>query len=203
MNNILVTQRIIVSTFGERRDSLDQNWIRFLYQTNLLPILLPNHLETVRQMVDRFDFHGILLTGGEDLAAYGGSAPERDEVENFLLTYAISNHIPLLGVCRGMQMIQHFFGIPLSRVEGHVQKSQTVFIHNEEQEVNSYHRWGTTLTNDALRVWSTAKDGVIKAISHHQFCIHGIMWHPERFEQFRHYDRELFAKIFMKGGNEK
>ena len=47
-----------------------------------------------------------------------------------------------LGVCRGMQVIQHRFGIPLCRVEGHVAPRQTIRIDGESREVNSYHHFG-------------------------------------------------------------
>ena len=48
----------------------------------------------------------MVLTGGNDLAALGGDAPERDATENALLDAAESRRLPVIGVCRGMQVIQ-------------------------------------------------------------------------------------------------
>ncbi len=85
------------------------------------PLMLPlTHdirvYETLLPLVD-----GFLLTGGHDInpERYGESAtsdklseltPEREEVECLILSYAYQFDIPLLGICRGMQMINVFFG---------------------------------------------------------------------------------------------
>ena len=109
MKKVVVTQRVdVTSTYGERRDCLDQRWIELLLSVGLFPVLVPNNLDYVKKLIATEQIDGVLLTGGNSLLNYGGDAPERDEVEKNLLELAILKNIPLLGVCRGMQIIQNY-----------------------------------------------------------------------------------------------
>ena len=137
---------------------------------------------------------GLVLTGGNDLAVLGGDAPERDAVENALLDLAERRGLPVLGVCRGMQVIQQRFAIPLRRVEGHVAQRQVIRIDGEPREVNSYHHFAAFDSRPPLDVWAVADDGVVKAIRHSAQPMAGIMWHPERFAPFSPADVVLFRK---------
>ncbi|HXY06911.1 MAG TPA: gamma-glutamyl-gamma-aminobutyrate hydrolase family protein, partial [Terriglobales bacterium] len=145
------------------------------------------------------DVTGLILTGGNDLLALGGDAPERDATENALLDEAESRGLPVLGVCRGMQVIQQRCAIPLRRVEGHVTQHQVIRIDGEPTEVNSYHRFAAFESRPPLDVWAVADDGVVKAIRHAACSTTGIMWHPERMDPFAAADVELFRRIFRVG----
>jgi len=197
MKTVAVTQRVsVVPAYGERRDCLDQAWTKFLAACGLLPLLLPNVVETALALCERADIAGLVLTGGNDLAALGGDAPERDAVENVLLDLAERRGLPVLGVCRGMQVIQQRFAIPLRRVEGHVTPRQAIRIDGEPKEVNSYHRFGAFDSRPPLDIWAVAADGVVKAIRHSAQPITGIMWHPERSAPFSSADVLLFRQVF-------
>jgi N5-(cytidine 5'-diphosphoramidyl)-L-glutamine hydrolase len=198
MKAVGVTQRVSrVPPHGERRDCLDQEWTKFLTACGLLPVLLPNVVETALALCQRVEVAGLVLTGGNDLAILGGDAPERDAVEYALLDWAERSSLPVLGVCRGMQVIQHRFNVPLRRVEGHVAQRQVIRIHGEPKEVNSYHRFAAFESRPPLHVWALADDGVVKAIRHSDRTITGIMWHPERCTPFSSADVELFRRIFV------
>lgn len=108
MKAVAVTQRVCtVPEYGERRDCLDQAWTKFLAHCGLLPVLLPNVKEAAVALCARSDIAGLLLTGGNDLASLGGEAPERDEVENGVLDWAGERTFPVLGICRGRQLISN------------------------------------------------------------------------------------------------
>jgi putative glutamine amidotransferase len=197
MKTVGITQRVVVTQkYNERRDCLDQAWARFLEACGLLPLALPNLTDVALALCDQMPIHGLVLTGGNDLVDLGGDAPERDAAENALLNMAERRGIPVLGVCRGMQLIQNRFAIPLRRVEGHVTQHQTISVEGEPREVNSYHCFAAFESRAPLEVWAIADDGVIKAIRHVSRPITGIMWHPERNSLPAPADIELFRRVF-------
>ena len=197
MKAVAITQRVsVVPTYGERRDCLDQAWTKFLAACGLLPVLLPNVAEAALALCEGTGIAGLVLTGGNDLAALGGDAPERDAVENALLDWAERRGLPVIGVCRGMQVIQQRFAIPLRRVEGHVARRQVIRIDGGPKEVNSYHHFAAFDSRPPLDVWAVAGDGVVKAIRHSAQPITGIMWHPERCDPFSPADVTLFREVF-------
>ena len=197
MKTIAVTQRVAaIPQYGERRDCLDQAWARFIAACGLLPLVLPNVPEVALSLFQNTDVAGLLLTGGNDLASLGGDAPERDTTENALVDDAQARGLPVLGVCRGMQVIQQRHAIPLVRVEGHVTPSQIIEINGEPIEVNSYHRFAARESQPPLEVWAISADGVVKAVQHTSRPTTAIMWHPERNTPFAGADIELFRRVF-------
>ncbi len=198
MNLVAVSQRVeVYETISERRDALDQRWNRLLDCAKLTPILLPNIDSCAKQLVEKLDIRGIILTGGNDLVAYGGHAPERDDLELWLINYAIQKKLPLLGVCRGMQMIQHHLGIALKRVSGHVKAKQVLNINGKSGVVNSFHHWGAYDTPDGYEVFAISDDKVVKGIKSSKGDITGIMWHPERIQPYREDDIHMLNDIFL------
>jgi len=197
VKTVAVTQRVaVVPERAERRDCLDQAWPRFLSACGLLPLTLPNVLEVAVDLCEQARIAGLVLTGGNDLAALGGDAPERDALEHELLALAERRGLPVLGVCRGMQIIQQRFGTPLRRVEGHVASHQVICIEGRREDVNSYHRYAALESRAPLEPWAAADDGVVKAVRHSSQPITGIMWHPERRSPFSPMDVALFRRVF-------
>ena len=197
MSVIAISQRVAVAApFGERRDCLDQAWIKFMTTCGFIPLLVPNDEQAAQWLCKAVPISGILLTGGNDLSAYGGDAPDRDVTESILIDTADKMALPVLGVCRGMQVIQHRFGIRLERVAGHVAQRQIISIDGESAEVNSYHDFGAKETRPPLEVWAVAEDGVVKAVRHATGRMMGIMWHPERLSPFAPRDISLFQQFF-------
>jgi N5-(cytidine 5'-diphosphoramidyl)-L-glutamine hydrolase len=195
VRTVAVTQRVTVDPpHGTRRDCLDQVWVEFLLGCGLLPIPIPNSVDAALTICHQVS--GIVLTGGNDLTAYRGDAPDRDQTETALLDLAERRDLPVLGVCRGMQMIQHRFGTRLQRVQGHVAPRQRISIDGRSVEVNSYHNFGATEVHPPLMTWAIADDGVIKAVRHARRRMIGVMWHPERLKPFAADDVALFSEFF-------
>lgn len=196
MKLIAVTQRVVLEPNGERRDSLDQRWHPFLKACNLFPILIPNDSSLAETFLAQFPPDGILLTGGNDLCAYGGDAQERDATEKTLLDWAQKTGSPLLGVCRGMQMVLHAYGVPLVRLSDHAGSSHLIESDSVQRQVNSYHDWGATSCKTPLQPLAWSLDGVLEAVKHSSLPIYGIQWHPERMPEFNFTDLSLFKKVF-------
>ncbi|HBN23303.1 MAG TPA: gamma-glutamyl-gamma-aminobutyrate hydrolase [Holosporales bacterium] len=196
MKQIALTMRVDEhGGVNERRDAIDQRWYDFLSACNATPILIPNSLSFIKNMCFE-KVSGIILTGGNSLQTLGGSAPERDNVETQLIDIAVERKLPLLGICRGMQVIQQYFGIDLYKVVGHVKIRHDLVYAGTSINVNSFHEWGTTETIDDLDVLARSDGNIIEAISHKTLPISAIMWHPEREETFSSVDITLFQEHF-------
>jgi putative glutamine amidotransferase len=131
-----ITQRVsVVSEYGERRDALDQAWIGFFSACNLVPLIISNKLTDSVAYAQKMGVKGLVLTGGNNfsdalktiqnrpvrnLPQSDDLAPERDETEIALLKQSIENGWPVIGVCRGMQLLNLFYGGEISSVENHV-----------------------------------------------------------------------------------
>ena len=200
MLNIGLTQRVFENQYNERWDVLAQSWADFLAAFSARPVPIPNRLDDISRFILDFKLTGIILTGGNDMVAYGGQAPERDALEASIISYSLENRMPVIGVCRGLQVIHHYFGGALEQLEGHAGTSHLLMGDDRHLRVNSYHNFGFRQTHPDLNVLSTAPDGSSEAIAHRRCSIRGVMWHPERNEQFDPLDVEYFRSVF--GGAE-
>jgi gamma-glutamyl-gamma-aminobutyrate hydrolase PuuD len=190
MNLVGISQRVdFHASHQENRDCLDQRWWDFLKTCHLTPLILPNNINLVAELLQNLVVSGIILTGGNQ-------TPERDEVEIYLTKFAIHKKIPLIGVCHGMQVIQRYYNVLLYPVDNQVTESQEIIISGAPAIVNSYHNLGTYENHSDFEVFAKTKDGIIKAIKHKSFPITGIMWHPERNQPLRIMDIKLFEEIF-------
>lgn len=182
----VISQRVdVLDGRNERRDALDQAWGTTLERlagrsVELLP--LANRPEAAAAMLAQWQPLCIVLSGGNDL----GTTPERDQTEAQLIDYAASHGLPLLAVCRGMQMLQHHLGGTLAPVTGHVACSHAVQGAPGQNlpslKVNSYHKWGIphdALADDLQALYLHA-DGTVEAARHTHLPWLAVMWHPER-----------------------
>lgn len=205
-----VTQRVeLIEAYGERRDCLDQKWTFFLREIGCVGIPLMNclTLSELTELDQKIKFDGFILTGGNDVIGCQKStntAPERDSFEYELIKFSQKMEIPILGVCRGAQIIGSYYGNNLTRVKQHVGNHEILiekdFCSEQLREVNSFHNYGFTREDfgDALNVFAYARDNVIEGFFSKAHSIYGIMWHPEREEPFQKLDLELGMKIFAK-----
>lgn len=194
---VLYTQRVeVVESYGERRDCADQNIPRFIEACGYLPIPLPNIRNITEKLIEQIRPSGIILTGGNSLAKYGGDAPERDEAERRILDVSIERDIPVYGFCRGMQVILDYFGCELEQVQGHVAVRHKISGALGEPEVNSFHNQACYKVKYPLEVLAQTQDGVVEAVRHNEKRILGTMWHPEREALFQLSDIRRIKELF-------
>lgn len=209
MIRIGLTQRVQdVVDYGERRDCLDQNWARLLCELGLLPVPLCNVVDDVPDYVAALALDSVILTGGNDLAGLPGErnvAHERDRFENALIDCCLARSIPMLGVCRGMQMINRFFQGSISRVPGHAATRHRVFSRpaafpfwEDSFEVNSYHDYAIEKGGLAkpLEALATGTDATVESFRHRERPCYGIMWHPERERPADRRDIAMLRAVF-------
>lgn len=208
MKRIGVTSRVdFLADRNERRDAVDQALITLLGQLGFSPIILANTVSDPNAYIASLSLEGLVLSGGNDLSSLPegkNQAPERDRLETSAIEYCSHAGLPVFGVCRGLQMINHYFGGTISVIEGHAGCRHTVQKTKEGPnawdktfDVNSYHTFcvrADELASD-LTPWATATDGSIEAFGHNKLPIAAIMWHPEREESFSQTDCSLVAAI--------
>ena len=147
---IAITQRQLTIR-GITYDCLEQGWFRFLQGHELIPIPnIPN--------ID-IDADMIVFTGGE-------TSDDREQTERALFKYAMTNNLPMLGVCHGA-----FF---LNRM--HNGNNQSILGHQDTDHLVKIE------LGDNLDAFAWADD-FVEGFKHHTLPIWGLVWHPERMER--------------------
>ena len=154
-----------------------------------------------RVAADRLD--GLILTGGSDVdpARYGGPPaeggeavePERDEIELALLAAALDRELPVLAICRGLQLVNvsrggtlhaHLGGHPAGREHELLVEPGSILagLHGPSCTVNSLHHQGADRIGRDLVVTARAPDGVVEGIELPGADLLGVQWHPEQMD---------------------
>jgi len=186
---------------------LDGDWFYADYARGVLdagglPVFLPLDADP-SLFVDRLD--GLLLTGGADIEAtrYGAvngpnddsPEPVRDEFELSLFKTASAQALPILGICRGLQLVNVASGGTLHQHvpehAGFTQPPATLLhsieladdsvlgsIYGAEHQVNSLHHQTVATVGEGLRV-TASHDGSVEGIEHESLPIVAVQWHPE------------------------
>ena len=187
IKRIGLTMRVTeTSEYKETRDAISHDWISYLgHFSDMLVVPLPNIGKKANTLIEAFGLDGIILTNGNDI----GAAPIRDETELSLIETSIKTNIPVLGVCRGFQLLQHYFGGKLTQLEPsrhvstrHIVKVLDPSFGPNNRYVNSFHNWGIAENDLASDLTATAitDDGFVEAFTAEKFNFVGIQWHPER-----------------------
>jgi putative glutamine amidotransferase len=174
-------------------------------RTALLPPAQPSPAEELLA-----PFHGLLLAGGGDLdpARYGAAAhpalggvdSDRDALELELATAAVRLGLPVLGICRGMQVLNVAFGGTLIQ---HLPDRPGLLEHRNDArqvmhglrvepgsrlaaalgrvdgEVLSHHHQALDRLGDGFRAVAWAPDGLVEGIERERGWTVGVLWHPE------------------------
>lgn len=222
----------VLPLYDEHRNSywMLPGYMKALEAAGAIPIMLPLTSEqcVLEQLVTSVD--GLLFTGGHDVdpSLYGHermeqcglSITERDLMEKKLFQLALAVDLPMLGICRGIQLFNALLGGTLyqdlpTQYETdlvHVQKppySEPVhvvklkkksslykMVGKEKLSVNSYHHQAIDQLAPGCTVMATAEDGLIEAIEHpaYQYLL-AVQWHPEFCYEHDEASQRLFKSF--------
>ena len=212
---------------------MNQRYYHAAAMAGAAPVLIPllDDLETLRAIYERMD--GILIPGGVDVdpAAFGETPheklgridPARDRVELQLVKWAVEDHKAVLGLCRGLQVINVALGGTLYQdLEAEYPNAikhdyfpnygfeRDYLAHDvalaggsrlkhalveERIPVNSMHHQGIKMLGQGLAASAMAPDGLIEAAegAATDSFLVGVQWHPEVFESTDPHTEHLFT----------
>ena len=209
---------------GYKRSYVNDDYVQSVVEAGGIPVIIPFQEDetTLKALVERLD--GLILSGGHDIApqfygeeperALGDIWPERDIFDMRLLAFAKEEGIPIVGICRGHQIINvaHkgslYQDLPSFATIKHsqnqtpglpthtmvIEKDSKLFdmVGVEEVMVNSHHHQIVKEVGEGLRVVGRAKDTVVEAMEGTDYpYLRTYQFHPE---MMRH--TELNAAIF-------
>ncbi len=211
MTHPLIGLSIGRERIGDRMfDAVPREYAAAVLGAGGLPLVLPPlPPDMAGELVDQID--GLVLTGGGDLdpSNYGADRhpatdlvdPERDAFELALVAVARLRELPVLGICRGAQLLNVAFGGSLHQhlesgpAGPHQQdRRRNEAVHTVDLEpgclladlagtdhlvVNSIHHQGIDRVGETLRVVGTAEDGVVEVLESADRSALAVQWHPE------------------------
>ena len=207
----------LIGISGNFRDgdcTLAAGYYRSLVEAGATPVIIPPYsdIELLVSLVKKLD--GVVLSGGadidpdylEELPIDGIDInPERDKPELILIKLLIDRHVPILGICRGMQMLSAALGGKLYQdiytqhnvdcichsqkiargLTSHsvnIQKDTLLYsiMNTDCLDVNSFHHQAVKSVPKGFVVSAVAQDGIIEAMESVDYQpILGVQWHPE------------------------
>jgi len=212
--------------------ALSRTYVRAVTSADGSPVILPPYLEQrhLRGVFEGLD--GLILSGGGDIypSAFGEADQgllwrvdrERDQTELSLARWAIAENLPVLAICRGIQVLNVASGGTLVQdIPTHVTDALThscvagrptpkiahpvsvepdtrlaTLIGSGRVDVNSAHHQAADVVGDGMVVTARAPDGVIEGLEapDHPFCV-GVQWHPEVMIEVAPPMRRLFEGL--------
>lgn len=149
-------------------DCLERGWYTLLNKHEIIPV--PNDFEYDISFADCF-----IMSGGE-------TTESREFTETYCFAQAVAKGIPVIGVCHGAFVLNRWFSGINGPVEDHDKKTHDVYLEQQWQTVNSYHRVKIEKLAEEFDILAYDRDNNVEAFKHKDSTIWGLVWHPERMD---------------------
>ena len=167
-------------------DFLDHYWIDYFGKKKSDYNLIPNNIYLSEKILKKINL--LILTGGNDIISNKKESLTRNKIEKNLIKKAIKKKIPILGICRGAQLLNISFGGKIKKVRNHMRTRHNIYIEKNDiikkkiLNVNSFHNFGIEKNNLSKKFDRIAfdKEKNIEMFISKKNKIIGVMWHPER-----------------------
>ena len=167
-------------------DFLDHYWIDYFGKKKSDYNLIPNNIYLSEKILKKINL--LILTGGNDIISNKKESLTRNKIEKNLIKKAIKKKIPILGICRGAQLLNISFGGKIKKVRNQMRTRHNVYIIKNDiikkkvLNVNSFHNFGIKKNNLSKKFVKIAfdKEKNIEMFVSKKHKIIGVMWHPER-----------------------
>ena len=167
-------------------DFLDHYWIDYFGKKKSDYNLIPNNTYLSEKILKKINL--LILTGGNDIISNKKESLTRNKIEKNLIKKAIKKKIPILGICRGAQLLNISFGGKIKKVRNQMRTRHNVYIIKNDiikkkvLNVNSFHNFGIKKNNLSKKFVKIAfdKEKNIEMFVSKKHKIIGVMWHPER-----------------------
>lgn len=207
-------------------DVLEVSYVNYFSKFGITLIPIPNKSEITGDYFNQLNIEGLIISGGGDIrpCLYGGKTDregnysvEREKTEKKLIEIATEKNLPILGICRGMEYINIYFGGKLLSKTSKFMKNglkhdetrhEVNIVDNEivnilginKVSVNSFHRFGICdrQLSKQLLPFAYAGDLSIEGIYHPKMPVTAIMWHPEREKSFHKLNKLLINAFIHK-----
>lgn len=187
--------------YHEIRDSIARDWYPYLKWAfeDANWMLIPSLGEESLHYFQSWELNALILSGGENI----GTSPERDTSEKVLYRHCRQTGLPVVGICRGMQLINEIHGGSIEQGDSqfcasHVAKRHDIVMNSRTYNVNSYHgnRMNAgNLGNELEPLATCIQDNSIEAFKGKNTL--GLMWHPERETHFQEWDKKLITEVLI------
>ena len=167
-------------------DFIDHYWINFFEKKKIEYKLIPNSKYLSEKILKKIDI--LILTGGNDIISKKKESIIRNKIEINLINKAIKKKIPILGICRGAQLLNIKFGGRISKVKNQMRTRHNIYFYKNDiikkniLNVNSFHNYGIKHKDFSkkFKIIATDNDQNIEMFISKKNKIIATMWHPER-----------------------
>ncbi|WP_426711260.1 gamma-glutamyl-gamma-aminobutyrate hydrolase family protein [Cetobacterium sp. SF1] len=214
---------------GYERAYVNNDYVQSVVRAGGIPYIIPMVYddEVIKAQIENID--GLIMSGGHDVnpmlygeepcKELGGIMPRRDKFDMLLIKNALELKKPILGICRGEQILnvasggslyqdlKFIEGSYIKHNQGHLpdypthtitikQDSKLYSILGEETLVNSFHHLAVKTVAPGFKAVAYSKDGVIEAIEKDgDLFVMGVQWHPEMLSASYENMQKLFIKL--------